>query len=44
LEFFQNSLKFVAEIDKNVTEAIKEGECSDVIGYVKNVFQITTDE
>ena len=44
MEFFQNSLKFVAEIDKNVTEAIKEGECSDVIGYVKNVFQITTDE
>jgi hypothetical protein len=43
-KFVQNSLEFVAETDKNVTEAIKEGECSDEIGYVKDMIQMTTDK
>ena len=37
-------MKFVPEIGKNASETIVEGECSDVIGCVKEVIQMTTEE
>jgi hypothetical protein len=44
LKCVQNSLKFVADTDKNVTETVIEGECSDEIGCVKEMIQMTTEE
>jgi len=34
----------VADIDKGVTKTIGEGECSDEIGCIKEIIQMTTEE
>jgi len=31
---FKTGLKFVADIDKNVTDTVGEGECSDLFIYL----------
>jgi len=44
LKCVQNGLKFLADSDKNVIKTIGEGECSDEIGCIKEVIQMTTEE
>jgi hypothetical protein len=47
LEYFEMCSKqpeVVADINKSVTKTIREGECSDEIGYVKEIIQMTTEE
>lgn len=43
-KFAQDSLKFIAYIDKNVMEAISVDGCSDGIGCIKDVIQMTNGE